>query len=329
MFLRIILFFILLLPHAQFAAAGAIRAALVLEHEPVGAYAEGLTRAFASACRKYGVDGKVVVAGEKDREEIFRNCARENDLVIVATDAMHEILRDNAANFRRVMFGSIDAGIRAPNIMSVTFKDEEAAFLAGAAAAMLAYDLQGQNAVIGWLSGADVPAIRSLFNGYAEGAILARPGTRIVQAVAGSFTNPDLAAQKAEWLRKSGACVIALACGAGSEAARKALEGSGAWLIDLDSVSGKPALGAITKDLSGAMEKIVASAASGKFAGKEIVVEDLTSNGVDFIFADKHMATIPAGANIARRIAELKREFARGTIRVQSLRQRTLCDCLD
>ena len=128
---------------------------------------DSLAAGLEQARNEFGVRTSVVVApaGHDDNalQEMFRTAAQNNDLVLVASDGLHEVLRNNAANFRRTMFGCIDAGVRAPNIMSVTFADEQAAYLAGAAAAMTAQQTSlpgiGGKKIIGWISGQDSPAM--------------------------------------------------------------------------------------------------------------------------------------------------------------------------
>ena len=151
-------------------AEGPLRVALLLE-TPTGDHDwnDSLAAGLEQAHNEFGVRAAVIVApaGHDDNalQEMFRNAAQNNDLVLVASDGLHEILRNNAANFRRTMFGCIDAGVRAPNIMSVTFADEQAAYLAGAAAAMTALQtslpgISGKK-IIGWISGQDTPAMQS------------------------------------------------------------------------------------------------------------------------------------------------------------------------
>lgn len=322
--MRAILLVLLFCICASPALAEPLRVALLLEHDGASAYYDLLKKGLKEAeGPEVRADIIIIPEGPGQREQ-FRQAAASHDLVLVATDSLHEALRDNAANYRRVMFGSIDAGIRAPNIMSVTFADEQAAFLAGAYAAMLAG--KEKDPVIGWLSGRDTPAMRSLFNGYSEGALLARPGGRIIQAVVGSFQDPALAASKTEWLIASGAKVLALAAGAGNQAALAVAKARDVPVIELDSPSGAPAAGVIAKAVDRAVREIVASAASGKFRRKEIITYNLANQGVDFIF---NPATASRDAGIARRMGELRKEIEKGNIRLRSLRQRTLCDCLD
>ena len=258
-------------------------------------------------------------------------------MVIVGTDRFHEILRDNAGNFRRVKFGCIDAGIRGANIMCVTFADEQAAFLAGAAAAMLTTQtgLPGINesAIIGWISGEDVPATRSLFNGFSEGARLVNPGIRVIHAIAGSFTEKDGAAREARRLLDEGADVIALAAGAGNAAALERIRAANAYVValDTDQAADYPGhvLTSIVKKADLAVYDIVAAAAKNAFKGKDIHIHDLESRGVDIVDPQKSMGAAGRGlGDMARRLGELRREIETRGIRIKSLRARTLCDCL-
>lgn len=331
-------FLLLALPvPADAAEKAAPSCVLLLEHD-AGAPYTSLLRAGLDRCgRQLGlpVQTRVAAPGE-DLTAFFRKAASENDVVLVASDALHEILRDNAANFRRVRFGCIDAGIRAPNIMSVTFADEQAAYLAGVAAAMLTSSgLPGMNAekTVGWLSGEATPAMASLFAGFSAGVEMAAPDVKIIQAVVGSFDNGALAAQKAEQLLAGGADVIVLAAGAGNAGAMPALKRAGAAMIALDAAPATgpdcPAVaGTIAKAVDRAVCEILASAAGGKFRGREIVVYDLKNGGVAFNGLERYQDAkkLP---DLARRVGELRHELEQGSVRLKSLRQRTLCDCFD
>lgn len=317
--------------------AFAFKATLILEHTEQSPWYELLLSGLKKAQKDFNIETQVVYArGGENQTAVFREAAQSSELVLVATDNMHEILRDNAANFRRVMFGSIDAGIRASNIMSVTFADEQASFLAGYAAAILtaSANLHGMNAqkTIGWLSGMDTPALRSLVNGYIEGAKLANPEVQVAQSVADSFTDTQKAGLKAQNLLANNADIIALAAGAANRGAILELDKAEAWHINLDqNLSGARTLGSIVKAADKAVYEIIASSQE-KFKAKEIIVYNLENGGVNFELGEELVAKkneLAAIKNIIRRINELKKEIAKGAIYIKSLRRRTLCDCLD
>lgn len=333
--LAIIAALLCLLPSAAIAADGK-KCALLLEHKEAAPYTDLLRKGFSKAGSDFGLETSVIIADEdSDQEEAFRKAAAENDLIIVATDNMHEILRDNAANYRRKKFGVIDAGIRAPNVTCVTFADEQAAFLAGAAAAMLAK--ARNSSTIGWLSGMDTPAMRSLFSGFSAGAEMAVPNIRVIQAVVDSFTDPQTAAAKAAQLAMlqdtgaDGASVIALAAGAGNQAAAQALKGSATLVISLDAwqpnlLPGQVCAG-IAKSLDRAIWQICEDFAKDRFKAKEIAVFDLANRGVALQGLDEFAQK--KYPDVIRRVKELAGELEKGGITLRSMRQRTLCDCLD
>ena len=118
--------------------APALRVALLLEDAaPDQGWNDLLRQGLEQARKELGVRTAIVMAPPQGsngltQEGIFQAAARQADLVLLSGARLHEILRNNAANFRQTKFGCIDTGIRAANIMCVTFADEQAAFLAGA-----------------------------------------------------------------------------------------------------------------------------------------------------------------------------------------------------
>ena len=334
-------------PHAAETAIASggqpLRVALLLEHPGGdGGWNDALLRGLERA-RQLPVAAEVLVApAQADTaaiQEFFRNAASSHDLVLVASDRLHEALRNNAANYRRTLFGCIDAGIRAPNIMCITFADEQAAYLAGAAAAMITTQtsLPGINAdrTIGWLSGQDVPAMRSLLNGFVEGARLVDPEVRVINRITGSFTDAAAGGKAASELLDQGADILVLASGLGNGPALEEAARRGAYVIGLDgNQDGKlpgRVITSIVKKADDAVYDLVAAAAdSGNFKGKEILVRDLKNGGVDITdmgpFRTSAGKNAPAGMD--RRLRELRGELENGGIRLKSLRERTLCDCL-
>ena len=322
---------------------GALRVALLLE-TPTGDddWNDSLVEGLRQAERELGVRASVVVAqpGHDDAalQEMFRTAAASNDLVLVASSGLHEVLRNNAANFRRTMFGCIDAGVRAPNIMSITFADEQAAYLAGAAAALVARQtslpgIRGSK-VMGWITGEDCHSMRSLLGGFTEGVRVIDPEIRVVNVVTGSFANAEAGRVAARNLLDQGADVLVLASGAGNGPALQEVKARNAYAVGLDTNKDARLPGhvitSILKHPNKAVYDIVAAAAAGKFAGKEILVRDLQNGGVDI--TDMSTFKAAAGKNapqdLDRRLRELRGEILSGGVRLKSLRERTLCDCL-
>ena len=200
---------------APASEAPALRVALLLEDAaPDQGWNDLLRQGLEQARKELGVRTAVVVAPPQGsngltQEGIFQAAARQADLVLLSGARLHEILRNNAANFRQTKFGCIDTGIRAANIMCVTFADEQAAFLAGALLSQLHRHgllpaprtrAAGDELTLGWLAGEDDPQLKSMLNGFVEGVRLESPGARVINGVAGSYSSPEKGRAKAEEL---------------------------------------------------------------------------------------------------------------------------------
>ena len=276
------------------------------------------------------------------QEGIFRAAARQADLVLLSGARLHEILRNNAANFRQTKFGCIDTGIRAANIMCVTFADEQAAFLAGALLSQLHRHgllpaprtrAAGDELTLGWLAGEDDPQLKSMLNGFVEGVRLESPGARVINGVAGSYSSPEKGRAKAEELLGLDINALAVLAGRAGLGAVEAAIAQGRPLVGVDKdqqfLAPKLMLTSIVKRADRAVFEIVKATARGAFAGNEIITYDLANGGVDIVSPQvwaRH-AGVRLPAAIERRLAELRLELTRGGIRLPSLRDRTLCNC--
>lgn len=336
--LALCLLFSLLLavPAAQAATSGTV--CLLLESlTPDNGWHDQLRRGLARAEKDFGITTRVVAAPTgSDQQAIFREEAARSDLVLVADDSLHEVLRNNAGNFRKVHFGCIDTGVRAANIMSVTFADEQAAFLAGAAAAMLTTSgSRGMNPqkTLGWLSGKETGPIVTMLNGFLEGARLIDPEMRIVHRSLDSFEDGELAQRRCREILAEGADIVVLAAGSAGLATLDVLAAQQALAVglaeDQDSLRPGQVLTSILKRGDRAVYEIIASHVQGKFRGGEILTYTLADDGVgitDFRgFARGEGNRLPP--RLTGRLAELRREIERQAIRLPSLRQGTLCNC--
>lgn len=345
LFVYLLLFSFISIPVAMAeprSACEKLKVCLLLDHDQTDAWSQMLRMGLEVAAQKHGIETKIVisqshVANERSQVEAFRAAAEEGGLVLVASDSLHEILRDNAGNYRQTMFGCIDTGIRAPNIMSVSFADEGPAFLAGAAAARLTKtcSLPGINKelVLGWLSGEDSHSLRSMLNSFHEGAQIEEPGIRVIHAVAGSFTDRDRAKAQALRLMDAGADVLVLAAGPANPGALEAVKERGAYIIGMDAdqralLPGR-VLASISKRADLAVQNIVAAAATGAFKGKQVVTWSMEDGGTELLGIDAFVRSSGARSmqGMEERLAELRQEILKGHIQLRSLRARTLCDC--
>ena len=319
------------------SAAAALRVTLLLEDtDPGNPQAAAMRRGLERAEKEFGIDARMVAApAHEDQTAVFRGAAAASDLVLVADARLHEVLRDNAANFRKVRFGCIDTGVRAPNIMSVTFADEPAAFLAGAAAALLTRSgiLTGGAAgdAVGWLAGESTPTDTSLFSAYMEGARLIAPDMRVIRREASSYMDAAAAEEQAGGLMDEGPAVIAVMARRASASAVKRIASRGGYVVGESAHPLLPerTLTSVVRRLDLAVFDIVAAAAEGRFAGGKIITRTLEDGGVVLVpletFARRSGRAMPP--RVLSRLEELRRELASGGIRLRQHRLPTLCDC--
>ena len=282
--------------------APALRVALLLEDAaPDRGWNDLLRQGLEQARKELGVRTAVVVAPPQGsngltQEGIFRAAARQADLVLLSGARLHEILRNNAANFRQTKFGCIDTGIRAANIMCVTFADEQAAFLAGALLSQLHRHgllpaprtrAADDELTLGWLAGEDDPQLKSMLNGFVEGVRLESPGARVINGVAGSYSSPEKGRAKAEELLGLDINALAVLAGRAGLGAVEAAIAQGRPLVGVDKdqqfLAPKLMLTSIVKRADRAVFEIVKATARGAFAGNEIITYDLANGGVDIV----------------------------------------------
>src|SRR5208282_1260439 len=116
----------------------------------------------------------------------------------------------------------------------VVFREQEGAFLVGVLGAMAS-----KSGTIGYLGGMDIPIIRRIGKGYAEGAHWAVPGIEIIDNVTGTtpaaFVDPARGAELARSQFDRGVDVIFAAAGITGFGALQAAKDEGKLAIGMDS----------------------------------------------------------------------------------------------
>jgi basic membrane protein A len=136
-----------------------------------------------------------------------------------------------ATRFPGVHFTIIDAIVPQPNVASVTFREEEGSFLAGAAAAMAS-----KTKTIAFLGGIDIPLLRKFEVGFAAGARQIDPHVNVLVKYVGSFDDPAAGKELADVLFDQHADVVYTAAGKGGLGAIEATKARpGVYLIGVDT----------------------------------------------------------------------------------------------
>jgi basic membrane protein A len=180
---------------------------------------ESAYRGLKRAERELGVTGAYYQPSQPaDRKTGLRQYASKGyDLVVgvgfIFTDEIIELARD----FPAVKFACVDMSERPaaelpPNLVALTFREEQGSFLAGALAASVA-----QSGKVGFIGGMNVPLIHKFEAGYVAGAKAVRPDVQVLVNYAGetpkAFQDPETGKNRAFEQYKAGADVIYHAAG--------------------------------------------------------------------------------------------------------------------
>jgi basic membrane protein A len=156
---------------------------------------------------------------------------KDYDEVFAVGFLMARDLDEVAQRFPGTHFAIIDAIVPEPNVASVTFREQEGSFLAGAAAAMAS-----KTKTVGFLGGVDIPLLRKFEAGYTAGARQIDPDIKVPVKYIGSFDDPAAGKELADVLFDQHADVIYTAAGKGGLGAIEAVkERPGAYLIGVDT----------------------------------------------------------------------------------------------
>ncbi len=193
--------------------------------------------------------------------ESLRQLAKQNFDLIIALGAENAApIATVAAENPNQRFAIIDTSVDAPNVTSITFRELEGDFIAGALSAMLS-----KNNMVGFLGGADVTVVRRIEFGWRQGVLYVNPNAQILSQYAGGkddfsgFTKPDVGKQLTAQMYQGGADLVYAA-------------------------AGKTALGAIdaAKDLH---KLIITTGSDQRWIAPEVVVTSRTKNMDDAVFS--------------------------------------------
>ncbi|AWB08376.1 BMP family ABC transporter substrate-binding protein (plasmid) [Azospirillum humicireducens] len=175
------------------------------------------------------------VTNEGQREQALRTLVRRGASVIVAVGFSQTAAVDKVAKESpNTKFCLIDDKLEAPNVQSVTFKEEEGSFLVGMAAA-----LASKTGKVGFIGGMDIPLIRNFLTGYEQGVKHVTPGAEVFVNMTGTtpaaWNDPGRGAELAKSQFGRGADVVFAAAGATGLGVMQAASDAGKLAIGVDS----------------------------------------------------------------------------------------------
>ncbi|MFM1650880.1 BMP family protein [Brevibacillus sp. B_LB10_24] len=210
----------------------------------------------------------------------------------------------------------IDDVVDAPNVESVTFKENEGSFLAGVVAAEMT-----KTNKVGFVGGAEIPVIKRFEKGFVAGVKAAKPDVEVITVYTGAFDKPDLGKASASQIYGKGADIIFHASGATgdgvfNEAKARKAKGENVWVIGVDKdqslrFGDDITLTSMVKRVDEAVYRVSKDLADGKFKGGSVVL-GLKEDGVGL--ADTSTKNVPE--DILKKVDEFKQKIISGEITV-------------
>jgi basic membrane protein A len=266
-----------------------------------------------------GVAGRVLIS-RSDRDyvpNLTRLAQEEYDLVIAVGFLMADAVATVAGEFPDVNFAIIDFaqdGLKGKpaNVRGLLFKEQEAGYLVGYLAGLLAQQEAGAKQVIGSVGGLKIPPVDRYIAGYQAGAKAANPEITTLNGYSQDFVDQAKCKEIALDQIARGARVVfqvAGQCGLGalSAAGEKNVRGIG---VDADQgYLGDHVLTSALKKVDVAVFKTIQSVQDGSFAGGTDTVFDVASGAVGL---GEIAPDVPA--DLVSQVNEVQDEIAAGTV---------------
>lgn len=215
------------------------------------------------------------------------------DIVYAIGFSLEEAVTEIALQNPEQKIGMLDGLVDAPNVVSITFADNEASYLAGIVAA-----LTSKTSKIGFVGGQVTPNIEKFQAGYIAGAKSVDPTIEIDAQYIESFSDSALAQQTASAMYANDVDIIFHAAGSAGNGvnteARNRLE-SGTnediWVIGVDRdqseegkwEEGNFVLTSTLKELGRAAENEANDTMNRNFHGGEHIISNLEVGGVGIV----------------------------------------------
>ena len=145
---------------------------------------------------------------QSDLSSNVQNAAKVSDIISVAGYEFEKELTKISAQYKDKKFLYIDTFVEAPNIASLIFKEQEAGYLAGYAAA-----LKSKTGKVGFIGGTKIPPVERFGIGFVQGAKAAKSDIKIMYNYSGTFSDTNKGKTLAATMYDSGADVIFVAAG--------------------------------------------------------------------------------------------------------------------
>jgi basic membrane protein A len=252
------------------------------------------------------------IANEAQREQAMRRMADKGANPIIAIGfSQGSTVEKVSKDFPKLQFAIIDSVVKAPNVESIVFKEQEGSFLVGMMAAMAS-----KTGKVGFIGGMDIPLIRRFQCGYEQGAKFANPKAEVTANMTGTtpaaWNDPTRGAELAKAQFAKGVDVIFAAAGGTGIGVYQAAKDGGKYAIGVDSNQNHLQPGTMLTSMVKRVDVAVYNAAKKTNPG--VTVLGLKEGGVDYAL-DKHNEKL-VNADMKKKVDAAKADIIAGKIKV-------------
>jgi basic membrane protein A len=245
---------------------------------------------------------------EAGLEELVK---QDNELIIGLGFSMQEAVEEVASKYPDSTFLLIDSQSDLPNVINVSFKEEEASYLIGAIAGM-----KTESNVVGFVGGAKVPLIEKFEKGFIEGVKSVNVDAKIITTYAENFGDDKLGATIAKEMISQSADYIYPAAGFTGVGVIQEAQRSEIYSFGVDSdqfyLAEKAVVSSMLKKVDTAIFNAVKDLAETGELSKKDEVLGLKENGVDIA----PIRVIDLSSTEMKRLEDLKKEIINGSITI-------------
>lgn len=248
---------------------------------------------------------------------------QDYDLVYGIGFMMEGAIDEIAQQQKETNFAIVDAEVKQSNVASVLFKEQEASFLAGIAAAMTT-----KTNKIGFIGGMEGAVIERFEAGFVAGVKAANPSATVEVQYAGAFDKAELGQTISSKMYSAGADVVFHAAGGTGNGLfkeagdlKKKDPAREIWAIGVDrdqsDMGPDVVLTSALKRVDVAVKDLATKSKDGKFPGGKVALYGLAEDGVGVAPINEEVAN---KADIEAKIKEFQDKIKNGEITVPGTR---------
>ena len=253
------------------------------------------------------------ISNEAQREQAIRRMADKGATPVVGVGfSMASTVEKVAKDFPKLQFAIIDMVVKAPNVESVVFKEQEGSFLVGMMAA-----IASKTGKVGFIGGMDIPLIRKFQCGYEQGAKYANPKVEVTANMTGTtpsaWNDPARGGELAKAQFSKGVDVVFAAAGGTGSGVYQAAKDGGKLAIGVDSNQNHLQPGTMLTSMVKRVDVAVSNLFKKTNPGA-VTVLGLKEGGVDYAM-DKYNEKLVT-ADMKKKVDAAKADIIAGKIKV-------------